>query len=73
VSALRCHKPRLIIIAAPVGAPETCLRLEPVADDVVCAHTPTPFDAVGLWYERFDQVTDEEVIATLSGRARRSG
>jgi predicted phosphoribosyltransferase len=73
VSALRQHRPSHIIIAAPVGAPETCLRLKPVADEVVCAQTPTPFDAVGLWYERFDQVTDEEVIAALSDRARRSG
>jgi putative phosphoribosyl transferase len=72
VSALRQHRPSHIIIAAPVGAPETCLRLKPVVDEVVCAQTPTPFDAVGLWYERFDQVSDEEVIATLSDRARGS-
>jgi putative phosphoribosyl transferase len=72
VSALRQHQPSQIIIAAPVGAPETCLRLKPVADQVVCAQTPTPFDAVGLWYERFDQVSDEQVIATLSDRARGS-
>jgi len=65
VSALRQHKPSLIIIAAPVGAPETCLRLKPVADEVVCAQTPAPFDAVGLWYARFDQVGDEEVIERL--------
>jgi predicted phosphoribosyltransferase len=65
VSALRQHKPSRIIVAVPVGAPETCLRLKPVADDVVCAQTPTPFDAVGLWYERFDQVSDEEVIERL--------
>jgi putative phosphoribosyl transferase len=70
VSALRCHTPRHIIIAAPVGAPETCLRLGPVADGVVCARTPNPFDAVGLWYERFDQVSDDEVIERLPGRPR---
>jgi predicted phosphoribosyltransferase len=34
-------------------------------DDVVCAATPEPFHAVGLWYERFDQTTDEEVRAIL--------
>jgi predicted phosphoribosyltransferase len=65
VSALRQHNPSRIIVAVPIGAKEACLRLERVADDVVCAYTPTPFDAVGRWYERFDQVSDEEVIGWI--------
>ena len=65
VSALRQHNPSRIIVAAPIGAKEACLRLERVADDVVCAYTPAPFDAVGRWYERFDQVSDEEVIGWI--------
>src|SRR6185436_1917997 len=69
VAALRIHKPARIVVAAPVGAPETCHRLQRVADEVVCADTPSPFNAVGLWYERFDQVTDEEVIALLRSAA----
>jgi putative phosphoribosyl transferase len=68
VSAVRQHRPSRIIVAAPVGAPETCRRLKPVADEVVCAQTPTLFDAVGLWYERFDQVSDEEVVERLGLR-----
>jgi hypothetical protein len=35
--------------------------LEGVADEVVCAHTPEPFYAVGLWYADFSQTTDAEV------------
>jgi putative phosphoribosyl transferase len=62
VAALRQHNPSRIVVAVPVGAPEACLRLKRIADDVVCAHAPTSFDAVGRWYERFDQVSDEEVI-----------
>jgi predicted phosphoribosyltransferase len=65
VSALRQHNPSRIIVAVPIGAKEACLRLERVADDVVCAYTPAPFDAVGRWYERFDQVSDEEVIGWI--------
>jgi predicted phosphoribosyltransferase len=65
VSALRQHNPSRIVVAVPVGAPEACLRLKSVADEVVCAHTPRPFDAVGRWYERFDQVSDEDVIDWL--------
>ena len=50
-----------IVVAVPVGAPETCEEIRSEADDVVCARTPEPFDAVGLWYGDFSQTTDEEV------------
>jgi putative phosphoribosyl transferase len=66
VSALRAHKPARIVIAVPVGAPETCQRLARMADEVVCVLMPVPFNAVGLWYERFDQVSDGEAIAVVS-------
>jgi putative phosphoribosyl transferase len=69
VAALRQYQPASIVIAVPVGAPETCHRLKQVADEVVCVESPEPFTAVGLWYERFEQVSDAEVIDMLS-RAR---
>ena len=53
------------LVAAPAGAPETCDRLQRVADEALCAERPEMFNAVGLWYERFDQVTDAEVIDLL--------
>jgi predicted phosphoribosyltransferase len=65
IAALRHLNPARIVVAVPVGAPDTCHRLRALADEVVCAETPSPFDAVGLWYERFDQTSDEEVIALL--------
>ena len=65
VAALRVHKPSRIVVAAPVGAVETCHRLKQLADDVVCTETPVPFNAVGQWYERFDQVRDEDVVELL--------
>jgi predicted phosphoribosyltransferase len=36
---------------------------------VLCPHQPQPFYAVGQWYERFDQVDDDEVITILRGHA----
>jgi len=69
VRALRTQRPAAIIVAVPVGAPETCEALRAVADDVVCIETPEPFRAVGLWYEDFSQTTDEEVHKLLD-RAR---
>jgi len=65
IVALRQRKPARIVVAVPVGAAETCQRLAAVADDVVCASTPEPFQAVGLWYDEFDQTSDEEVIDLL--------
>jgi predicted phosphoribosyltransferase len=54
-----------VIAAVPVGPPDTIRRLGDVADAVVCPLQPRHFMAVGAWYERFDQVPDEDVIALL--------
>jgi predicted phosphoribosyltransferase len=40
--------------------------MDEVADEVVCARMPEPFNAVGLWYEDFDQTSDEEVRQLLA-------
>jgi putative phosphoribosyl transferase len=70
VTALREEQPAAIVVAVPVAAPETCDALRDVADEIVCAVTPSPFYAVGLWYERFGQTTDAEVHDLLArGRA----
>jgi predicted phosphoribosyltransferase len=66
VLALRQRKPSRIIVAAPVGATDTVRRLGKIADRVVCPRTPEPFTAVGLWYERFDQTSDDEVRRLLA-------
>jgi putative phosphoribosyl transferase len=66
VTALRRLHPARVVVAVPVGARETCDRLAAIADEVRCAATPDPFDAVGLWYEDFRQTTDEEVRALLA-------
>ena len=67
VTALRRLEPARVVVAAPVGARDTCSRIKLVADEVVCVETPEPFHAVGLWYEQFAQTTDEEVKRSLTG------
>lgn len=66
VLAVRRHDPARVVVAVPVGAWQTCRALREVADDVVCAFTPDPFDAVGLWYADFSPTTDEEVRRLLA-------
>jgi predicted phosphoribosyltransferase len=60
-----------IVVTVPTAAPETCDALRANADEVVCAVTPDPFYAVGLWYEDFSQTSDEEVREDESDRSRR--
>ena len=66
VQALRQLEPARVVVAVPVGARDTCERLRHVADEVVCAATPEPFQAVGLWYRQFAQTSDDEVRQLLS-------
>jgi predicted phosphoribosyltransferase len=70
VLALRQHGPARIVVAVPVGAPETCGGLEDVADEVVCGRTPALFQAVGMWFDDFSQTTDAEVLDLLERAAR---
>jgi predicted phosphoribosyltransferase len=69
VEALRQEGPARIVVAVPVSSPEICDAFRDLADEVVCAETPEPFRAVGLWYGDFSQTTDEEVHELLD-RAR---
>ena len=69
VEAVHLLHPARVVVAVPVGAAETCRELSQRADDVVCARTPEPFSAVGLWYDDFSQTTDEEVRDALRSYA----
>jgi putative phosphoribosyl transferase len=66
VAALRRQEPSRLIVAVPVAAPSTCEEFRDEVDEVVCAQTPEPFYAVGLWYEDFSQTTDDEVRDLLA-------
>jgi predicted phosphoribosyltransferase len=74
VQAVRRHTPAEIVVAVPVAAYRTCAALRELADRVVCPYTPEPFLAVGLFYENFDQTSDEEVRRLLAqAAAERTG
>ncbi|WP_225841160.1 phosphoribosyltransferase [Streptomyces albus] len=62
---IRRQEPAQLVLAVPVGAPQAVSALASEADTVVCPHQPAVFEAVGLWYENFPQITDEEVVAAL--------
>ncbi|MGZ4370522.1 MAG: phosphoribosyltransferase [Gaiellaceae bacterium] len=64
--ALRKVKPARVVVAVPVASAETCDEFRADVDEIVCALTPSPFHAVGLWYDDFSQTSDEEVRALLA-------
>jgi len=66
IKALRQQEPAHIVVAVPTASLETCNALRSEVDDIICAITPEPFYAVGLWYEDFSQTTDEEVRELLA-------
>jgi erythromycin esterase-like protein/predicted phosphoribosyltransferase len=66
IEALRQQHPARIVVAVPTAPPDTCEEIRRRADEVVCAITPEPFEAVGRWYQDFSQTTDEEVRELLA-------
>jgi len=69
--ALKKQKPQELILAIPVGPPETVKELSKEADQVVCLSTPRLFWAVGAFYTVFDQTPDEEVKRLLGASPSR--
>ncbi|WP_376793067.1 phosphoribosyltransferase [Thermoflexus sp.] len=63
--SLRNRGANRLIVAAPVAPPEMLPRIEAEADAVVVLYTPALFWAVGAFYEQFEQVSDDQVVALL--------
>lgn len=69
VDAVRSMGAATVVVAVPVGAPDTVAALEELADHVVCLNTPRFFMAVGEFYRDFRQTSDQEVVALLAASA----
>jgi putative phosphoribosyl transferase len=65
VRALRDRGAKSIVVAVPTAPRETCEVLRREVDELVCASTPDPFMAVGLWYRDFAPVSDDQVRELL--------
>jgi len=66
IASIRKNKPASLVLAVPVGPPDTIEALRNEVDTVVCLSTPEPFFAIGQFYRSFSQTSDEEVIRLLS-------
>ena len=61
----RAARAKRVVLAIPVAPREAVVRLEQEADEVVCLETPPRFHAVGQWYRRFGQTSDDDVVRLL--------
>lgn len=71
MAAIRCvraRKPAKLVIATSVAPSEGLRGIEREADEVVCLESPWTFYAVGQFFEEFPQVSDQEVVASLTPR-----
>jgi putative phosphoribosyl transferase len=68
--ALQQQEPKRIIVAVPVAVAETCDQFRGDMEEIICATTPEPFHAIGLWYRNFSQTTDDEVRDLLKQAAQ---
>lgn len=65
VRAIRSQRPKKIIVASPVAAPNAFALLDREADELVTLDTPDDFFAISQFYDDFPQVSDEEVCRIL--------
>ena len=65
ISALKKMHASKIVVAVPVGPPDTIENLKLEVDEIICLYTPSSFMAVGQFYDRFPQTSDEEVVDLL--------
>ena len=60
---------RHVVLAVPVAAYESLAAMSSAADEVVVVEPPSPFVAVGNWYQDFAPTADGEVVRLLRGAA----
>lgn len=66
--ALRRQNPARLMLAVPVAPRQVVPLLRAECDELIVLEAPEPFVAVGYFYEDFEQVTDEQVIAYLANQ-----
>ena len=69
IHEIRKRGPQKVVVAVPVAAAETADKLRPEVDDLVVLHIPEWLGAIGAFYQHFEQVSDDEVVALMKSGA----
>lgn len=65
IRSIRSQQPKTLVLAVPVAAADIATTLASEVDRLVCLRTPRDLYAIGLWYDDFTQVPDQDVVALL--------
>ena len=65
IKYVKSKNPKKVIAAVPVAAQDSYEKVKSIADEVICLHVPVFFNAVGSFYQEFEQLEDKEVISYL--------
>jgi predicted phosphoribosyltransferase len=63
--AVRAKNPKKLVGAVAVASTSAARAMQHECDEMVCLNVPHDFYAVGQFFDDFDQVTDEDVVAIL--------
>lgn len=66
IRALRRARPAKLVLAIPVAPADTLVRLRKEVDDIICVEAPREFYAIGLFYDEFAQLNDDDVRRYLA-------
>lgn len=70
LQSLRRAAPASLVLAVPVLDRRVLPLLEPLVDQLVALAVVDHLRAVGEWYEHFEQLEDQQVLALLGQHAR---
>lgn len=65
ISLIKKSKPAKIIVAVPVASRSAVQLVSKEADEVIVLKTPPDFSGVGVYYENFNDVSEQEVLLYL--------
>jgi len=69
IAVIRAQHPARLVLAVPVAQASVASELAREVDELECVLTPADLYAIGLWYDSFPQLTDEEVRILLARAA----
>lgn len=70
IKSVKNQEAKKIVLAVPVAPPETIEKMKKEVDEIICLYTPEFFNAVGSFYQHFEQTTDEEVMGIIGEGGR---
>lgn len=65
INSLRSERIKFLVFATPVCPIDSAKKISQMTDEFICLEKPVSFNAIGDFYENFEQVTDRQVLMYL--------